>query len=141
MKLGNLVVVALALILGFTSVNAQQKQPKTAAERAEMHTARMQKILNLEETQRAKVAEINLGVAMKNDAIRNDVNMTKEMKKEAIEANKSARKSMLKAVLDEEQIAKLEARESKMNEKKTGKKTGKKVKPTRENTEEILEEL
>jgi flagellar basal body-associated protein FliL len=85
MKMLNAVLVGAALILGAATATAQDhaKSKKTPIERAEMHTNKMAKELTLTEEQKAKVLELNIGIAQKNDAIRNDVNMTPALKKES----------------------------------------------------------
>jgi len=91
---------------------APAKEKLTNEERAEKVTSKMEKELELTPEQRPKIYELNLGVAMKNEAIRNDANMTKEQKKEALEMNRENRKSALKMYLTEAQYAKMEEKEA-----------------------------
>lgn len=122
MKALNVLLVGIGIFVGMTSVSAQEKQKKTAAERAELHTTRMTKVLELTDNQRAKVAELNLGVAMKNEAIRNDTTMTRVQKQEALKGNMEGRKTMLKTILTEEQFKKYEENEAAMIERKKARK-------------------
>lgn len=135
MKILNVLLVGIALFAGVTSVSAQEKAKKTPAERAEMHTEKMTKALGLTADQRAKVAELNLGIAMKNEAIRNNQNMSKELKKESLKGNHDARMAQLKLILTEEQYKKAQEHEAQMKAKKEAKK--KKSKPAAEELEEL----
>lgn len=141
MKILNVLLVGVALIAGMTSVSAQEKSKKSAQERAELHTERMSKALNLTSDQRAKVAELNLGIAMKNDAIRNNTEMSKELKMESIKANNEARKTYIKTILTEEQLIKFEEHEAKMQAKKEAKKAEVKKKKVEQKESAPVEEL
>ena len=135
----NVLFVGIALMIGTTAVSAQGTVKKTAQERADMHTKHMTKALLLSPDQVAKVAELNLGVANKNEAIRNDVNLTADQKKEFIKGNKEGRKTQLQLILNAEQFAKFEAQEAKKMENKAAKKAKKKsaIQPTIEVMEEL----
>lgn len=142
MKILNVLLVGIALFAGVSTASAQEKKKLTPSERAERHTAKMTEVLGLTADQRAKVAELNLGVAMKNEAIRNDANMTPEQKKEAIKGNHEGRKAQLKLILTEEQFKKLEQHEAEMKAKRDAKKAEmkkkkQKVKPASEELEEL----
>ena len=139
MKMLNVLFVGIALMIGTTAVSAQETVKKTSQERADSHTKHMTKALLLNPDQVSKVAELNLGVANKNEAIRNDVNMTQEMKKTYIQGNLEGRKTQLKMILNAEQFAKFEAQEAKKMENKAAKKSRKlnTVNPS----VEIMEEL
>jgi hypothetical protein len=139
MKMLNVLFVGIALMIGTTAVSAQETVKKTAQERADMHTKHMTKALLLNPDQVSKVAELNLGVANKNEAIRKDVNMTQEMKKTYIQGNLEGRKAQLKLILNAEQFAKFEAQQAKKTEKKVEKKS-KKVN-TAPPAVEVMEEL
>lgn len=137
-------MVGLVLIVGTSSVSAQEKTKKTPQERAEMHTTRMANALELTADQRAKVAELNLGIALKNDAIRNDPNMSKELKQESIKGNNEARMAQLKNILNEEQYKKVLEFEAQRNAKKEARKEEmkkQKGKQKSQNTSEETEEL
>lgn len=141
MKMLNVLLVGFALFAVTTTVSAQEKTKKSPQERAEMHTERMTKALDLTSNQRAKVAELNLGIAMKNDAIRNNTEMSKELKMESIKGNNDARKSYLKSILTEEQLKKFEEHEVKMQAKKEANKAEMKEKKAKENESAPVEEI
>ncbi len=124
MKMLNAVLLGAALIIGATTARAQDqgKAKKTPIERAEMHTNRMAKELSLTEEQKAKVLELNIGIAQKNDAIRNDANMTPELKKESLKGNQDARDIHMKSILTEAQYKVYEAKKAEMQAKKELKK-------------------
>jgi len=139
MKMLNVLFVGIALMIGTTAVSAQETIKKTAQERANAHTKHMTKALLLNPDQVSKVAELNLGVANKNEAIRNDVNMTQEMKKTYIQGNLEGRKTQLKMILNAEQFAKFESQEAKKMKNKAAKKS-KKLNTVNPSVE-IMEEL
>jgi Spy/CpxP family protein refolding chaperone len=99
-----------------------------------MLTERMDKALVLTADQKAKISELNLGVALKNERIRKDASLTKDKKKEALEANKATRDYNLKMILTPEQYAKVEKMQAKMQERREAYKENKKE---NENTEEL----
>lgn len=140
MKMFKAVLLGMFLFVGMMSVNAQDKVKSTPAQRSEKHTTKMTKELGLSDDQKAKVQEINLGIAMKNDAVRNNEKMTAEQKKSAIEGNREARLSMLKGVLSADQYEKVEAHHAEMKAKKEAKKEEIKKKKKAKAKEE-LEEL
>ena len=115
-------------------------------ERAEMHTNRLAKELNLTDAQKAKVLELNIGIAQKNDAIRNDANMTPAVKNESLKGNQDARDIHMKSILTEEQYKAYEVKKSELQAKKELKKeeikaTKKEKKDTLAPATEELEEL
>lgn len=132
MKLTQICMILLAsstLGMAYGQENAPKKAPKalesprpaeqmTPKEKADKMTARMDKELELTETQRAKVAELNYGVALKNQAIRDDATLTKEQKKERIKMNNDQRKAQLQSMLTAEQNAKMEQLEKERMEKR-----------------------
>lgn len=135
----NVLFVGIALMIGTTVVSAQGTVKKTAQERADMHTKHMTKALALTPEQVSKVAELNLGVANKNEVVRNDANMTPDRKKEFVKGNLDGRKVHLQMILTPEQFAKFEQNEAKKIENKTAKKA--KKKNTIQPNIEIMEEL
>lgn len=140
----NVLLVGVSLIAGMATATAQEQTKKTPEQRAEMHTTRMTKALELTEEQRSKVAELNLGVAMKNEAVRNSTTMTKEQKQEAVQGNHEGRKAQLKMILSEEQYKKFEEHDAQIQVKKAAKKEAvKKKKAQKEQTTspEVIEEL
>lgn len=124
MKMINALLVGTALILGASTATAQDqaKSKKTPIERAQMHTNKMAKELSLTEEQKAKVLEVNIGIAQKNDAIRNDANMTPATKKESLKSTQDARDLQMKTILTEAQYKVYEAKKAEMQAKKELKK-------------------
>lgn len=141
MKVLKVLLIGLALVVGTSTVSAQEKTKKTPQERAEMHTARMANALELTADQRAKVAELNLGIAMKNDAIRNDANMSKEQKQESIKGNNEARMAQLKNILNEEQYKKALEFEAQRKAKKEARQEEMKKQNKKQKQEKPAEEL
>jgi hypothetical protein len=98
--------VLLTSVLAFT-LNATYGQVTASAntpeERAAILTEKMITKLSLNETQIEQVTQINLGVAQKNDAIKNDINMTPELKAASIQGNNDTRRAYFKLILSEEQ--------------------------------------
>jgi protein CpxP len=113
MKRLNLILATAILCFNSFSSFSQEKTPE---ERAKHLTEKMTKSLLLSTDQQAKVLTLNTGIAQKNDAIRKNVNMSKEQKQEAIKGNMEARKSNLKMILNEEQYKKFEKLEEKRKE-------------------------
>ena len=71
--------------------------------------------LLLSAEQKEKVANLNNGIARKNESILNSSGLTSEQKKSSIQSNNSAKKDQMKLILTEEQYAKylsIEAKES-----------------------------
>lgn len=99
-------------------------------QKSERVTARMTEKLGLNAMQQTKVKELTLGIAMKNDALRNDASLTPEQKKERIRMNLKAGRAHLYDMLDADQKIKLErweaekkeAKKEKMEEKREAKK-------------------
>lgn len=141
-------VMAIALVMT-SLVFAQEgtKQRPTPEERAYRLTTKMIKHLTLDGDQAAKVAEINLGIAQKNEEVRNNQTMSADQKKEMLEYNNTARKELLKGVLTAEQMTSYEAYEKEMAAKREQKKAerqaaGEKTKGKKANaSEEVEEEL
>ena len=98
----------------------------TPEERATSQTNRMKTELNLTDDQYSKVYDINLGIIMKNDGIKNST-FSEEVKKEVLQSNQQARKSMLKDVLTAAQYEKLEAEVKEIKKKKREKAEHKEV--------------
>ncbi|MEY3236116.1 MAG: hypothetical protein RI883_217 [Bacteroidota bacterium] len=135
----NVLFVGIAMMIGTTAVSAQETVKKTAQERADANTKNMTKSLLLTPDQVLKVAELNLEVANKNEAIRNDVNITPERKKEFTRGNLDGRKSQLKLILTPEQFKKLEENEAKRKANISAKKA--KKQKTINPSIEVMEEL
>ncbi len=94
----------------FEALRAEQKQSnsKTPGEIANTQTERMKDFLDLTDDQVEKVRALNLKVALKIDAIKNDESMDAARKKEFIEGNRQDHKTMMKSILTEEQFTKYE---------------------------------
>ena len=75
----------------------------TPEELAAILTENMISKLSLNATQIEQVTQINLGVAQKNEAIKNDTNMTQELKLACIQGNNDTRKAYFQLILTEEQ--------------------------------------
>jgi hypothetical protein len=87
------------------STNAQTAEQ---TEKATKQTERMTTDLSLTGEQVTQAQQINLGIIMKNDAIRSSESMTQEEKNNAIASNNDARKEMFRGILSEEQFKKYE---------------------------------
>lgn len=101
-----------------TSFGQETEQKMTVEERAANQTERLSTELSLTEDQKAKIAEINLGIVTKNDAIRNNATMTEELKRESIKGNNDARRSQYSTVLTPEQLVKYDEMEKAQKEKR-----------------------
>jgi Tfp pilus assembly protein PilV len=99
--------IALTLITGLS-----YSQEKSAEERAAMQTEHMATNLGLSTEQKEKVAVLNLGVAQKNEAVRNNPVMTPEQKAEALKGNNEGRKNSLRTILTAEQFNLYEQQET-----------------------------
>lgn len=117
MKNLKLSIAAFAMTLVANVAVAQQKPNSTPEERAAHQTEKMSEKLLLTPEQKAKVSEINLAILQKNEAIRNDQNLTPETKKESVKGNNEARAQMIKAILTPEQLQKFEEMEVNREEK------------------------
>jgi Spy/CpxP family protein refolding chaperone len=126
MKIKAILIAGLVSALTITTVSAQEREKRTPQERATMLTERMDKALVLTADQKGKIAELNLGVALKNERIRKDATLTKDKKKEALDANKATRDMNLKMILTPEQYAKVQKMEAKMHDRREERKGEKK---------------
>lgn len=129
------IALAMTLLAGSVAFGQQQKPKATPEDKATRLTERMKKELLLTEDQATKVADINLGIARKNEGVRNNSSYTPEQKKQIHESNEAARKAMLKEVLTPEQFKRYEEKETKHELKREDMKQtpAKKVEPaTRE---------
>jgi len=117
MKLLKSLFIAAAFLYTAQSLNAQEQTKRSPEERAKLHTERMTKQLTLSPDQQAKITELNLGIAQKNEAIRTNVNMSPEQKKEAIKGNMQGRNDVLKTILTVEQFEKFKQQQDMRKEK------------------------
>lgn len=104
-------ILALALVVGGTAIAQQheKRERKPAEERATNSAQKMATKLGLDETQKTKIHDINLGIAQKNDAIRDNTSLSREQKMAQLKENQTARNAQYKEVLTSEQYAKYEA--------------------------------
>lgn len=103
-------------IFTFNMVSIAQTQ--TPEQRAKAQTEKMTTELTLSTSQVTSVYEVNYGIILKNEAMRN-ATYTEDVKKQAIQQNNEARKSMLKSILTVDQYRLFE---QKLEEKKQIKK-------------------
>ncbi len=99
-------ILAVGLFVLSTTISFAQKK-KSPEERAQMLTDKMKSELALTDAQTERVAQINLGIAMKNHAIRTNESMDIEAKKLAAKENRKASVQMLKDVLTVSQFEKM----------------------------------
>ena len=120
-KMNNMKSIFAGIFIVFasmTSFGQETEQKMTVEERAANQTERLSTELSLTEDQKAKIAEINLGIVTKNDAIRNNATMTEELKRESIKGNNDARRSQYSTVLTPEQLVKYDEMEKAQKEKR-----------------------
>ncbi|WP_430403165.1 hypothetical protein [Fluviicola sp.] len=132
-------ILALTLLIGGSAMAQQQakKERKPAEERATNSSQKMKTKLGLDDAQTTKIHDINLGIAQKNDAIRDNTALTREQKMAQLKETQNSRNAQYKEVLTSDQYAKYEAWEKEKREKmqakhaeKQGAKGGKGTKPT-----------
>jgi len=113
------VILALAFLVGGSAMaqQAEKRERKTAEERATASAQRMTTRLGLDEVQKAKIHDINLGIAQKNDAIRDNTSLTREQKMAQMKASQDSRNAQYKEVLTSDQYTKYEAWEKERREK------------------------
>ena len=130
MKSLKITFAALTLTL-FANISIAQEQngeKKTPEERATAQTEKMSEKLLFSPEQKTLVYEINLAIDQKNEAVRNDKNMSEETRKASIQGNNDARKDMIKAILNPEQLKKSEEMEVKRDSRRETKLVKKDVK-------------
>jgi Spy/CpxP family protein refolding chaperone len=114
-------ILAMAMVVGGTAIaqqpQHQKRERKPAEERATNSAQKMKTKLSLDDAQTAKIHDINLGIAQKNDAIRDNTSLTREQKMTQLKANQDARNAQYKEVLTPDQYAKYEAWEKEKREK------------------------
>lgn len=138
------IILALAFLVGGTAMAQQQekRERKPAEERANTSAQKMKTKLGLDDVQTTKIHDINLGIAQKNDAIRDNTSLTREQKMAQLKENQNARNIQYKEVLTADQYAKYEAWEKEKREKMQAKHAekqsakGGKGKPTSPSAEE-----
>lgn len=120
-------ILAIAFLVGGSAMAQQQakRERKTAEERATNSTQKMTTKLGLDETQKSKIHDINLGIAQKNDAIRDNKSLTRDQKMAQLKEIQDSRNAQYKEVLTSEQYAKYEAWEKEKREKMEAKRAEK----------------
>lgn len=141
MKVLKTFLLGITLFIGLGSVQAQEKAKLTPQQRADKHTERMVKQLSLDDNQKAKVYEINLGTAMKNERVRSNADLSLEKKREMIKSHHDIRMEQLKGVLTADQYKKLEEHQAEKKAKREAKKEELKKKKKKSLATEELEEL
>jgi Spy/CpxP family protein refolding chaperone len=139
------VILALAVLVGGSALAQQPAKRKTAEERATASAQKMTTKLGLDETQKTKIHDINLGIAQKNDAIRDNTSLTREQRMAQLEETRTSRNAQYREVLTSEQYAKYEAwereRRAKMDAKRAEKQDAKGKKPGTPPAEDIEDDL
>lgn len=105
--------LTLTLFANLSIAQDQNGEKKTTEQRATAQTEKMSEKLLLSPEQKVQVYDINLAIDKKNEAVRNDKNMSEETRKASIQGNNDARKDMIKAILNPEQLKKFEEIEMK----------------------------
>ncbi len=109
MKTLKITLATLSLTL---FANFSMAQEATADEKAAKQTEAMAAKLTLTPDQKAQIADINLAIARKNEAVKNDAAMSEETKKQSYQGNKDARVQMIKPLLTPEQVKMFEEMEA-----------------------------
>lgn len=120
-------ILAMALAVGGTAMAQQheKRERKPAEERANNSAQKMKTKLGLDDAQTAKIHDINLGIAQKNDAIRDNSALNREQKMAQLKETQNARNAQYKEVLTSDQYAKYEAWEKEKREKMQAKRAEK----------------
>ena len=120
-------ILAIALVVGSTAMAQQheKRERKPAEERATASAQKMKTKLGLDDAQTTKIHDINLGIAQKNDAIRDNTSLTKEQKMAQLKETHHSRNAQYKEVLTPDQYAKYEAWEKEKREKMQAKRAEK----------------
>lgn len=121
------VILALAMLVGGTAVAQQQQKSaqRTAEERATASAQRMATRFGLDEAQRTKIYNINLGIAQQNDVIRNNKSLTDEQRTTQLQETHSSLSAQYKGVLTNDQYIKYEAWDKERREKMQSKRNQK----------------
>lgn len=98
------IIATISLLLIIPFANGQDKKvKKTAEERAELATSKLDKEVNLAKDQRDKIYAINLRTAQKAKEVRQNKTLSEEQKKETIKKSNQNRKQLILAELTDEQ--------------------------------------
>lgn len=112
--------ITLAALSFCLMANLSMAQTATAEEKAAKQTEKMSTELVLTPEQRAQVADINLNIERKNEAVRNDQSMSEETKKQSYQGNNDARIQMIKPLLTPEQATKFDEMHKAKQQKAAG---------------------
>lgn len=120
-------ILALALAVGGTAIAQphEKRERKPAEERATNSAQKMKTKLGLDDAQTTRIHDINLGIAQKNDAIRDNSSLTREQKMTQLKETQNSRNAQYKEVLTTAQYAKYEAWEKEKREKMQAKRAEK----------------
>lgn len=88
----NLILIVACLSFGFLNAQTSPEQ------RAKEQTDKMNSTLSLSTEQYTKVYDVNYGIILKNEGIKNST-YSEEMKQEILKSNQLSRKAMLKNIL------------------------------------------
>lgn len=99
--------MALTLFANFSMAQETPIEERVAAQ-----TQAMAEKLSLTPEQKAQVGDINLAIARKNEAVRNDASMSEETKQQSYKGNKDARAQMIKPLLNADQLKTFEEMEA-----------------------------
>lgn len=91
----------------FKSEHADRWKDATPEQRAAWKTDRMAEAITLTDEQKTKITDLNLRMAKKNEAVRNDEKLTPEQKKAAMQENRQSMKAELGQILTAEQLQQL----------------------------------
>lgn len=106
---------------------AKREVMKTPEGRAKHQTDHMTSSLDLTPEQKEQVEQLNLKVAQKIQAVRENETLTQDQKVEFINGNKEDQKRVLKTILSDEQFAKWEEMQAAHKEKAEARKAKKKA--------------
>ncbi|UKJ05785.1 hypothetical protein [Solitalea lacus] len=109
--------LAIVTLLIATTMFAQERQPRSAEERASMQTQQLTKKLALTDDQQKKVHEINLSSAKKVDELREANAGDRAAMMEGMKKINEEKETALKAVLTEKQWADYEVLKKERMEK------------------------
>lgn len=122
-------ILALAMVISGTALaqppQHQKRERKPAEERATNSAQKMKTKLGLDDAQTTKIHDVNLGIAQKNDAIRDNTSLTREQKMTQLRETQNARNAQYKEILTADQYTKYEAWEKEKREKMQERRTEK----------------
>lgn len=117
MKLKDLILTVVALAFAFT-VSAQEKEKKSAEDRAKAMTEKMAEKFELEGEKKDKLEKINLEFTQSLDKVKEDKSSDNEAKQAKVKSIMETRHAALAAVLTAEQLEELKKTEKQKMEAK-----------------------